>query len=299
MEKELVLDPTKFLNFEHAKVQVITLDQLKKTHEEVDVSGNPLKGIFHYALLERIISMCNEHNFNVEVYDMFAAQNRDRTQPGVVRLPQVEAIKGERAVEAHVLRRVFANIRITDFDDAENTTNLAVAFHQRGIQVGFGNMVKICHNQCMLGADQYASTYKQGELAGSELEELFTIVGGWLTNAESRVFAEREKAERMKHIHVPAERMYQLIGLLTTMRVAHDTKVKSIRVNDLYPLNQSQISEFTEDMLMRYKNNNEVTVWDLYDGATNLYKANRMDIPNLLPQNIAMVKFLDEQFELA
>ncbi len=121
----------KFFDFEKAKTQAITLDQLNRTYRENDVYGNPLRGIYHYDLFNRVIGECEELGYNVEVYDMFAAQNRDRQSPGVVRLPQVEAIKGENAVEAHILRRVYANIRITDFDDGETTTNVAVAFHQR------------------------------------------------------------------------------------------------------------------------------------------------------------------------
>lgn len=46
----------------------------------------------------------------------------------------------------------------------------------------------------------------------------------------------------------------------------------------------------------RYYQNGKVTVWDLYNGATELYKADTMDIPALLPQNRAMVGFLSEQF---
>lgn len=132
----------KFFDFEKAKVQTITLEQLSRTHKENDVYNNPLKGIYHFELLNRVIAMCEEQHFNVEVYDLFAAQNKDRNQPGVVLLPQVEQQFGDKAVEAHILRRVFANIRISDFDDANNTTNLAIAFHQKGIQAGFGNMVK-------------------------------------------------------------------------------------------------------------------------------------------------------------
>ena len=125
----------KFFDFEKAKVQTLSLDQLARTHKENDIYGKPLRGIYHYDLLNQIIGMCNAQNYDVEVYDLFAAQNKDRNTPGVVLLPQVEAQYGERAVEAHILRRVFANIRITNFDDADHTTNLAVAFHQKGIQV--------------------------------------------------------------------------------------------------------------------------------------------------------------------
>lgn len=291
----------KFFDFEKAKVQVLTLDQLERTHKENDVYGNPLRGIYHYSLLQEIIQMCNEQNYNVEVYDLFAAQNKDRNTPGVVLLPQVEAQFGERAVEAHILRRVFANIRITDFDDEENTTNLAVAFHQKGIQVGFGDMVKICHNQCLLSPDKYIATYSDkgtGRGNGVSIPELLDTVKSWLLDARHIIVTEREKIEKMKQIEVSAQQMFTLIGMLTALRVKYDTHITEIKENRVYPLNQAQISRLTEDMMYRYYQNNRVSVWDLYNGATELYKANAMDIPALLPQNRAMVAFLDEQFGL-
>ncbi len=295
---------TQFLDFEQARVQVLTLDQLQRTHKEDDIYGKPLKGIYHYELINQVISMCNEFGYNAEVYDLFAAQNKDRNLPGVVRLPQVEAIKGQRAIEAHILRRVFANIRLTDFDDDANTTNLAVSFHQKGIQVGFGTMVKICHNQMMLNADCYASTYSdKGSGRRSKGDEvtitnLLDIVRSWLVDARHLVVADREKMERMKAIDVPAAQIFTIIGMLTAMRVKCDTHKKEIKTNTVYPLNQAQITTFTEDLMVRHHNYNKVTVWDLYDAATNLYKANLMDIPAMLPQNRAFVSFLDEQFNL-
>lgn len=288
----------KFLDFETSKVQVLTLEQLCKTQREDDVNGNPLKGIYHYQLVQQIVQMANEHNYKVEIYDMFAAQNKDRNTPGVTRLKEIENLKGERAIEAHILRRVFANIRLTDFDDEERTTNIAVAFHQKGIQVGFGNMVKICHNQCMLGSGQYASTYSDKGRGGEKLEisQLLDVVKSWLVDARRLVVEEREKIERMKQIDIPAQQMFTIIGMLTAIRVKCDTSVKEIRENRTYPLNQSQINSLTEDMMLRYHNNGKVTVWDLYNGATELYKATTMDIPSLLPQNRAFVSFLNEMY---
>ena len=289
----------KFFDFEKAKVQTLTLDQLQRTHKENDVYGNPLRGIYHYDLVQKIIQMANEQNYNVEIYDMFAAQNKDRNTPGVVLLPQVEELKGERAVEAHILRRVFANIRLTDFDDADHTTNLAVAFHQKGIQVGFGNNVKICHNQCMLSPEYYAATYSDKGRGGEKMDipQLLDVVKSWLIDARKIIVNEREKIEKMKRIEVSAQQMFTIIGMLTAIRVKCDTTHKEIRESRTYPLNQSQISQLTEDMMLRYYQNNKVTVWDLYNGATELYKATSMDIPAILPQNRAMVQFLNENFD--
>ena len=289
----------KFFDFEKAKVQTLTLDQLERTHKENDVYGHPLRGIYHYALLNRVISMCREQNYNVEVYDLFAAQNKDRNTPGVVLLPQVEAQMGERAIEAHILRRVFANIRLTDFDDEEKTTNLAVAFHQKGIQVGFGNMVKICHNQCMLCPAQYISTYSEkgkGRGNGATIPEVLDTVKSWLLDARHIIVSEREKIEKMQSLQVDAQQLFLLIGMLTALRVKCDTHEPEIKESRVYPLNQAQISKFTESLLLRYHRNEKVSVWDVYNAATDLYKANSMDIPALLPQNRAMTAFLTEQF---
>lgn len=284
----------KFFDFEKAKTQAITLEQLSRTHREDDVYGNPLRRIYHFDLFNKVIDECTELGYNVEVYDMFAAQNRDRQSPGVVRLPQVEAVKGQHAVEAHILRRVYANIRITDFDNDETTTNVAVAFHQKGIQIGFGPNVMICHNQCMLSPELYMSSYSEKGKKGSGMDvaAMLDTLKSWLVDARHIIETDRERIAKMKETRITAEQMFLLIGLMTATRVKADTSRKSIRENITYPLNQSQITLFTEDMLEAYHDKEFVTAWDMYNSATNLYKANKMDIPALLPQNRAMVNFM-------
>lgn len=284
----------KFFDFEKAKTQAITIEQLSRTHREDDVYGNPLRGIYHFDLFNKVIDECTELGYNVEVYDMFAAQNRDRQSPGVVLLPQVEAVKGQHAVEAHILRRVYANIRITDFDNDETTTNVAVAFHQKGIQIGFGPNVMICHNQCMLSPELYMSSYSEKGKKGSGMNvaAMLDTLKSWLVDARHIIETDRERIAKMKETRITAEQMFLLIGLMTATRVKADTSRKSIRENITYPLNQSQITLFTEDMLEAYHDKEFVTAWDMYNSATNLYKANRMDIPALLPQNRAMVNFM-------
>ena len=292
----VVVNEDKFFDFEKAKTQAITLEQLSRTHREDDVYGNPLRGIYHFDLFSKVIDECKEIGYNVEVYDMFAAQNRDRQSPGVVRLPQVEAVKGQHAVEAHILRRVYANIRITDFDNDETTTNVAVAFHQKGIQIGFGPNVMICHNQCMLSPELYMSSYSEKGKKGSGMDvaAMLETLKSWLVDARHIIETDRERIAKMKETRITAEQMFLLIGLMTATRVKADTSRKSIRENITYPLNQSQITLFTEDMLEAYHDKEFVTAWDMYNSATNLYKANRMDIPALLPQNRAMVNFMRE-----
>lgn len=298
-----ILD-NKFLSFDTAKVQTLTLDQLERTQLENDVCGNPLRGIYHFVLINQLLDLCKEYGYEPEVYDLFAAQNKERQTPGVVIIPEAERQYVERAIEAHLLRRVFANVRLHDFDDEEHTTNLAVAFHQKGIQVGFGNMVKICHNQCLLSPTQYIATYGgKGEGRRSQedkisIPQVIEAVKSWLFDARQIIITEREKIARMKEMEVSADQMFRLIGMLTALRVKSDTNIKEIRDSRTYPLNQAQICQFTEDMILRYHKNNRISVWDVYNGSTELYKATSMDMPAIMPQNLAMVNFLNEQFNL-
>lgn len=296
------MNPDQFLDFSTSKVQSITMEQLRKTVKEnypyMDETGTykPISGIYHFDFFDRITGMCHELGYEPEYYDMFAAQNRDGRTPGVTLLPAEEARLGTRAVGAHILRRVFANIRIKDFDTDEYTTNLSIAFHQKGIQAGFGNNVKICHNQCMLSPDKYAATYKDGSDSKVEITEMLELIRGWLMDAKQTVERDRERIVKMKSIPVEADTTFRLIGMLTAARVAKDSNRKEIKTNARYPLNQSQISDYTENLLLRYKLNNKVTVWDLYDAATELYKATSLDMPMIMPMNRRMVEFLSEQF---
>ena len=80
--------------------------------------------------------------------------------------------------------------------------------------------------------------------------------------------------------------------LSTAIRVKADSSNTLIRENIDYPLNQGQISAFAEDVLVQYKIKEEVNLWDIYNAGTLLFKAERMDIPQIMPQNRAFVKFL-------
>jgi hypothetical protein len=41
-----------------------------------------------------------------------------------------------------------------------------------------------------------------------------------------------------------------------------------------------------------------MTVYDMYQGATTIYKVARTDMPNILPQNLAFVEVINEVFGL-
>lgn len=290
-------DDRQFLDFDISKVQTLTLEQLARTEKENDYNGNPLMGIYHFQLIQQVQEMCAERGYKAEIWDLFAANNKDRRAPGVSRLPQKEEKYGERAIEAHILRRVYCNIRLYDLDKGEGddaiTTNLAISFHQKGLQVGIGRNVVICHNQTMLNREQYAATYKDGRTPGIALNEMIAKIGVWLDDLRNITADDDEKIEKMKRRVISAQEMFTIIGMLTSLRVASETKFKAIRNNNTIPLNQAQISRITEKMMLAYQDRGKVTAWDFYNAATDMYKPYLLDQPMILSQNLALVDFIE------
>ena len=126
------------------------------------------------------------------------------------------------------------------------------------------------------------------------IPELLDVVRSWLVDARKIVVSDRERMNRMKSYVMSAEQMFTMIGMLQAIRVSVDSKAKVLKKEkeSVYPLNQAQISQFTESLLIKKAMGETITLWDVYNAATDLYKANTMDIPNIMPQNRAMVEFL-------
>ena len=284
--------PTQF-NFSVNNIETMSLDTLRRTHKENDIYGQPVKGIYHYEVIQRMADLCEKHNLNSEVEEIFAAQNKNKNQPGVVVLPQVEREFGVQAVEAHILRRIYTTIRINDWETDELTTTLVVAFHQDGIQAAIGPCVKICHNQCILSPERSVANYGRDKVT---TEELFDRVDEWLSNFHTNMTEDRERIKRLKSKVVSPTELYAFIGLLTAIRVSHDSADKRLSSQvDTYPLNQGQISVFTEDLLKLNLEKGKITLWDIYNVATELYKPGRTDIPAMIPQNGALAELLLSQ----
>lgn len=283
-------------DFQNNSVQTLSLETLKRTHKENDINGQPLTGIYHYQVIEEVAQLCELNGLNYQIEEIFAAQNRNRQTPGVVILPQVETVFGEKAVEAHVLRRIFTTIKINDQETPEMNTTIAIAYHQEGIQMAIGPNVKICHNQCILSPSRTVSNYGSHKVSTGEM---FHTVNNWLNNFSEYRINDIRILEQMKQINCTLNDTYQLIGLLTAMRVAKDSNNKKLsKCVSSSPLNQSQISLFAENCLLAYQERQILSLWDVYNIATELYKPGRTEIPNLIPQNLSLIGTLMKYYNI-
>lgn len=286
----------KTLNFETDKIQTLDFETLQATYKENDVFGKPLKDIYHYQVINEILDLCKRNGLKYEIQDIFAANNNSRQYPGVSTLPQVQATHGQNAPEAHILRRVYSTIRIHDGETDELTTNIAIAYHQDGMQVAFGTTVKICRNLCILGAQKIVSNYGNGKISN---DAIFQTVDNWLRDFGNYQERDLRVIEKMKSITCEKSDVMQLIGILTSIRVAYDNGIGEVRQQlNNYPLNQAQISIFTDNYLRFEQENSRVSLWDVYNLGTHIYKPYQTEIPNILPQTAVLFDVLNDNYQL-
>ena len=308
------------LNFAEKPVQVLTLEELERSYHENLPTGDPVGGIYHFALIQQVLNLFEKRGLKPMVQEIFAAANRDSKRPGVTLLPQLEDKYGERAIEAHLLRRVYANIEIRCDETDDVVTCLAVAYHQKGIQLGIGPMVKVCHNQTILGAQDVVSNYTcysgQSRKDRYSLEMVLARAEEWAEDYEPYQKIRCERMSALKDAAFSRQDMLQLIGILVEKRILHDSANEVLHVATPYPLNSGQINETAENLLALFAHRGQspsnpvaalpshsgdsphelptLSYWDAYQQLNTVLKPNRMDIPQVLPQSLALFETMNE-----
>ena len=288
----------KQLNFAEQAVQVLTLGELERSYHENLPTGDPVGGIYHFALIQQVLAIFEKRGLTPVVQEIFAAANRDSKRPGVTLLPQLEEQYGERSIEAHLLRRVYANIEIRSDETDDIVTCLAVAYHQKGIQLGIGPMVRVCHNQTILGAQDVVSNYTcYGGQSRKDKLSLESVIGRaelWADEYEPYQKIRRERMSALKSAQMDRNGMLQLIGILVEKRILHDTNNEVLRSSQPYPLNSGQINETSEQLIALMRHDEPISYWDAYQQLNTVLKPRRMDIPQVLPQSLALFETMYE-----
>ena len=281
-------------DFSKNEVTSMPLEVLKRTYLETNpITQEPIRGIHHYELIEKVCDIISQNNLSYEVREIFAAQNKDKNMPGVVVAPHIAEKFGKGSPESHCLRRVFTTLHITTDEHDETDTGLVIAYHQDGIQIAIGPNVKICHNQCILSPERYVANYG-GKDKVKDFDKMFAIVDDWLKNFSEQRDLDLNTINRMKSISCDYRQVKELIGHLTINRVAYDNRIGTPQ---RYALNQGQISDFTHSYLNKYQklieNNGDgvMSLWDIHNIGTEFYKPG-MPIPNIIPQNLAWTETL-------
>lgn len=287
------------------KTKGITLAQLKESADIVDIKGDLSNEINAYQLINQVTSICQEYNLTYEIKDLFVADNKNKALGNGISINKqlCEAYQTENQTtnipfKAVTFNRVFANINLSDLSNSTHVANIVVASNQKGLQVAIGANCFACRNQTILGAKNICTTYGTTDKIkniSDFIERVRQMIREYSFDRDVNIL------NKMKQIKIDSNTIYQMIGELTAIRVAFDSKIKTIKglVNsDVYPLNQSQICKFTESLLLTFKNKGTLSLFDVYQSATALYKVASMDLPNVLPQNNAFASYLNNRYDL-
>lgn len=280
------------LNFEENRVELLTIDELKETMDELDISSKRTNDIAHHVLLTRVMQMVEENGLKAELKPIYATDNRGKVQ-GVNKYPMMEKIHGENAIQAYILRRILSRIVIHDMDDEISNTVIAISYHQEGIEIAMGPNIKVCQNMSIFGQGSHLRSYGNNKMP--DIEKMLEVLSDWLTHYSERRVHEQEVLAKMQSTILSTKQVSELIGNLTLRRVGRD----ELAIKKDAPLNQGNISKFTKEYLEMLKelrtSDNEVqdlTVYDIYNIGTSLMKPENHDFPSLLHNNASFGKYI-------
>ena len=293
-----------FAPLNEEKTKGITLEQLAKSSDIVNKDGELNNGINAYNLINTITNYCNSIGLNNEIKDLFVADNKNKALGNGISInkqlcQQYQEYNQTNNIpfSAVTFNRVFCNINLTAFANSTHIANIVIATNQKGLQIAIGANCFACRNQTILGSKQMVTTYGK---------EKFKTLEDFINAAKKMIFEysfedDINKLEQMKRITIQPNEIYQIIGELTSIRVASDSRIKELNklvTDEVAPFNNTQINRFTESLLLTYNRNKRLSLYDLYQSATALYKVASMDLPNVLPQNKAFAKFISLRYDL-
>ena len=237
------------LDFTKGRVEVLTLDELKQTHVVNYPNGKPIGDIYHYDMIQFILTELEEKNIPYQVNEIFAVDNIMKGRNGVMIAKEQEEQYGVGSLESHILNRVFANIGL--FDD--QSYNLAVSYTQQGIMVGFGPYVFACHNQTICAAQHIVSNYSlpgcgRMEFRDRELPAFLNRLTATVDQVIPSYEADMKEIRSMQNVVMTQVEVEQFIGALDAKRVLCDSQDKDIHSQECYPLGDKNIHALIENL---------------------------------------------------
>ena len=289
----------KLLDFEQNPCEVMTLQDLEKTHRENYPDGSPVGDIYHFQLMQTILEAADSEGLHPELKEVFAVNNRHKRSPGVTILPELADKNGKGSLESHILRRVFANITLHgDFSNDERTYNIAVSYTQQGILVGFGPFVYACHNQTICRSECLISNYSVrgfGRLESTQrdIKVLINNLRERIHITKEEAFKEVEEVETLKQKQLMGIEIDEFVGLLVRERVAAESEEEKIHMAGYAPLSSAHINSFVENLLVRgmYAG---ASAYDILQGGTSYMKPGNIPFENICPQSLALYTALKQ-----
>lgn len=297
-----------FAPIKEGKSRGITMEQLMSGTDIEDRNGNILNGINAPQLIMEVAQIAKNHHGEARITDLFVADNVNKTQGNGIAINKAIKEAYQKATgtdnipfKAATFNRVFCNIQLVGQHTDTHVANVVVSTNQQGMQVAVGAHCHACRNQTILGASHLVSNYGKGKQVS--IEEFLGMVDLMLQGY--RFVDDMDALRRMQQYELKDEHVLMLMGYLRYLYAKYNSRDSAIRSQvtgnyAIYPMDACQLNRFDQCVVQteRALCGKPMTIYDLYQGATTIYKVARTDMPNILPQNLAFVQTLNEVFDL-
>ena len=295
-----------FAPIKEGKSRGITMEQLRAGSDIEDRNGDILNGINAYQLIGQVAQIAKNYHGECRIRDLFVADNVNKTLGNGIAINKrikdaYQQASGTDNIPfaAATFNRVFCNIELVGQHTDTHVANIVVSTNQQGLQVAVGAHCYACRNQTVLGKEHFVTNY--GGRKSVNTQEFLQAVDLMLSGY--RFVDDMEALSRMQEIELTDEHVLMLMGYLRYLYAKYNSRDAAIRSEvtgsyAIYPMDASQLNRLDQCIVQteRSLHGRPMTVYDIYQGATTIYKVARTDMPNILPQNLAFVQTLNEVF---
>jgi len=255
----------KFLKDEHIKD--MTIEDLKMTLTEEDLSGRKSKIITHYDLIPKLENMLLEKGYTLGKNEIIVAKK------GLRRLPKLDPTD-EYVLDSILVKNLVSSFNISSLENEEMNMRIGLSYNDRGVALAFGTNIKVCSNMTIIGAKNMIYSYgpnkvpfdKFMELAQkniNELDETFKFYNETIMSLKGKLATKDD--------------LFNIIGKLEHLAVQNayvDTKIAA-------PLNIGETSSFTKELIKANAFGNEInTLWDVFNVGTAVLTHSELNVHN-------------------
>jgi hypothetical protein len=198
-------------------------------------------------------------------------------------------------VENYVVDRLITKIDFLetetykDDETARGEMSVALAYTEKGVQIGFGHKVRICQNMNIYG-DRIFSTYNDKRLKAMKFEDGMQLLEHWLQNFAQHMKETHVRIEFLKNRPIePAERL-QMFGRLYELAAQSNAGMEvnaPLNITECNRMLNASIKGISAQEIGKVE-----TAWDLTNWCTSVLKPQTSDMTNVLSKNNVMNDFI-------
>mgnify|MGYP001595893207 CR=1 FL=1 len=272
------------------KTETISLSELKRTINAEDIGGlSRTRPVTHFSFIDTLLAEVQTVNPTAEVNNIYIGKS-----PGTKLIKQVEAQFGEKALDAWLLDRITGKITLLDKNDMDYHPVIAFSYHDKGLEIAYGQNVNDCANLCIFGSNRMF-TYGSGK--NVDYDKMVTSFKQWCTILPAMAEEDARIINKMREITVTGPDMVKTIGKLLIIANAANMGKRVVA-----PLNVTQVSDVTRGLLKKdeqmFADHSSCSLWDFYNAMTYVIKPERSDMVTLLEDVNNISNMFVEQFNL-